>query len=447
MPIGTELNVTPKKVVCPRIEVKERGKLILTRKLQAQIAYSHKQVGNIEWIGILMYKKLEGDIDAPKSLVLQADKFFLMDIGTSGHTDAIVDAEELCNLHDANPDIIDEGLCQGLIHTHHSMTTFFSGEDWSELNDNTESHNYYLSLIVNNAGPYAAKVAYMADVANEWNYKNANDVPVVSKTITRYMVTMDLDIFFEDAQVEQPFMDRHTYIKDKLAAAKASKFVTNSSWAGHVWKGGAWIPDVGFAANRWANVPNQGEMDLPEVDSLTEVFRDSSSEFAREANRRGKKGNKGGNRHNTGAHYGHSSDTLTDRQARDIALRWLNSGLEVEPYQKDVTCFQTITEGLGYFEEKYRKSLSANFPHSEENFRYFQDCMQKALVDDSADYKPSVTAKRVGAIFQDYATNPAFGGKIAKILANIAEAHPIYLQILRQNEKEFNNSNKLEKWK
>lgn len=450
MSTGTGLNVV-KKVTHPRFELKEKGKLILSNELQAQIAYSHKQVGNIEWIGILLYRKIEGDIDAPKTLVLQAEKFFLMDIGTSGHTDAIVDADELCNLHDANPDIIDNGLCQGLIHTHHSMQTFFSGEDWSELNDNTESHNYYLSLIVNNAGPYAAKVAYMADIANKWSYKNAQDVPVVSETTTKYMVTMDLDIFLEDRGISQSFMDRHTYIKDKVAAAKVARNTYIGSM-GH-WSGSTWVPaitgwkptNIGFTDNRWANVPNQGELGLVEEDPQ-EYFRGPSSTFAKRA--RGNK--KSGKKHKQPQYYREQSDTLTDRQARDIALTWLNLGLEVETYEAPVEQFRTLTEALGYFASRYKKALESEFPYGDDNFRYFLDCMQKALIEASAEYKPSVTAKRVSAVLQDYAGHTEFAGRlIAMELAIVATAHPIFLKVLRENEKQdtFKQEKREEEWK
>lgn len=48
---------------------------------------------------------------------------------------------------------------QGLIHSHHNMATFFSPEDDDELQLNAPNHNYYLSLIVNNAGAYCAALA------------------------------------------------------------------------------------------------------------------------------------------------------------------------------------------------------------------------------------------------------------------------------------------------
>ena len=44
---------------------------------------------------------------------------------------------------------------------------FFSGTDWSELEDNASNHNYYLSLIVNNFMDFCAKVCFIAEAKNE----------------------------------------------------------------------------------------------------------------------------------------------------------------------------------------------------------------------------------------------------------------------------------------
>lgn len=45
--------------------------------------------------------------------------------------------------------------------SHNKMSTFFSTTDMSELEDNAPNHNYYLSLIVNNAFEPTAKIAFI----------------------------------------------------------------------------------------------------------------------------------------------------------------------------------------------------------------------------------------------------------------------------------------------
>jgi proteasome lid subunit RPN8/RPN11 len=51
----------------------------------------------------------------------------------------------------------------GHIHSHNTMRVFFSGTDMSELIDNSEFHNYYVSLIVNNFMETTAKVAFRGE--------------------------------------------------------------------------------------------------------------------------------------------------------------------------------------------------------------------------------------------------------------------------------------------
>lgn len=43
---------------------------------------------------------------------------------------------------------------------------FFSGTDWSELEDNAPNHNFYLSLIVNNFMDFCAKVCFVVESAD-----------------------------------------------------------------------------------------------------------------------------------------------------------------------------------------------------------------------------------------------------------------------------------------
>lgn len=60
-----------------------------------------------------------------------------------------------------------------LIHSHNTMKVFFSGTDMAELEDNSPSHNFYLSLIVNNAMDFTAKVSFIAtaEIRQEAEYK------------------------------------------------------------------------------------------------------------------------------------------------------------------------------------------------------------------------------------------------------------------------------------
>ena len=50
------------------------------------------------------------------------------------------------------------GAQTGLIHSHHSMATFFSRTDTSTLQSEGNEQNNFVSLIVNNAGKYSAAI-------------------------------------------------------------------------------------------------------------------------------------------------------------------------------------------------------------------------------------------------------------------------------------------------
>lgn len=90
---------------------------------------------------------------------LEATELHLMDVGTPTHTGFDYD-EELMELYAQNPEL--EGTRMGLVHSHNTMSTFFSEEDIDELRDNTTATDFMLSLIVNNDGLWTAKVAMRA---------------------------------------------------------------------------------------------------------------------------------------------------------------------------------------------------------------------------------------------------------------------------------------------
>lgn len=60
-----------------------------------------------------------------------------------------------------------------LIHSHNTFGVFFSGTDMEELEDNAPCYNFYLSLIVNNALDFEAKIAFIGEgsVNQEIQYK------------------------------------------------------------------------------------------------------------------------------------------------------------------------------------------------------------------------------------------------------------------------------------
>jgi len=133
------------------------GKIIVTKRLQKYIDYLHYKVGATEWSGVLFYKLTSGNIKEMKDLVFTADFLYPMDIGSATYTEFDFSGE-VVNAYDINPDLMESAM--GQIHTHHSMATFFSSTDQEELESNCKNYNFYVSLIVNFAHAYSAKIAF-----------------------------------------------------------------------------------------------------------------------------------------------------------------------------------------------------------------------------------------------------------------------------------------------
>lgn len=106
-----------------------------------------------------------------------------MDIGSAGATEFNMD-ETVAAYMAANPELLS---CQmGLIHSHNTMATFFSGTDLDTLRKEGMDRNCFVSLIVNNAGSYTAgitrKLTYVSPSANYEFFGEGKKETAISKT-------------------------------------------------------------------------------------------------------------------------------------------------------------------------------------------------------------------------------------------------------------------------
>lgn len=157
-------------------DVSTRYKLNISSHLLDQIEYVCKQLPHLEWSGVLFYK-VEGSFEE-KNLVLTAVDMLVQDIGSAGATEFELTSDVAWFI--AQNDLVD---CQmGLIHSHNTMATFFSGTDQNTLLEEGIDRNHFLSLIVNNAGSYSAKVtrkiSYKEKYTVSYSYQTYEDVPV-----------------------------------------------------------------------------------------------------------------------------------------------------------------------------------------------------------------------------------------------------------------------------
>ena len=125
--------------------------IFLTEDFQNRIRTLCLKVYEVEWSGILYYTVEETE----DSIILTPIDLYLEDIGSKAATSFEANMDSAIYTG-SQPD----GVFQGLIHSHNTMSSFFSSTDDKELEDNTQFHNHYLSLIVNNKEEYVAKVGF-----------------------------------------------------------------------------------------------------------------------------------------------------------------------------------------------------------------------------------------------------------------------------------------------
>ncbi len=105
-------------VVAPKLDelvLDNKPKVIVSQYLKSQIDYFHKEVGNVEWSGVLHYKITKGSILEPANLEIRAENVYLMDIGTSSYTEYEMN-EDIIDFYDKYPEV--ENMKKGHLHTH-----------------------------------------------------------------------------------------------------------------------------------------------------------------------------------------------------------------------------------------------------------------------------------------------------------------------------------------
>ena len=150
--------ISKQKKTIPTILLEEKAKLIVSSTALNEISYLHHKIGSTEWSGIALIN-VKGDLDNIGELKCIVEHVYPNNIG-SGHFTSYNSKDSKIHL-DILKDIPEaEDLKLGFVHSHHSMDTFFSGTDTSELVENSENYNWLLSLIVNFANDYSARIAF-----------------------------------------------------------------------------------------------------------------------------------------------------------------------------------------------------------------------------------------------------------------------------------------------
>jgi proteasome lid subunit RPN8/RPN11 len=181
-----------------------------------KIKYLCKSIPDVEWSGILFYS-IKGSIKKPATMQIILEDILPMDKGSKTYTEYNIDERYMEYIME------DESRMEwkmGHIHSHNTMNVYFSGTDMSELNDNAPSHNFYLSLIVNNYMDFTAKVAFvgsMKEKVKKLNYmaldENGQKYVIEKRDFTiekekLYVLGCDIRHNAETITVGQDFADK-----------------------------------------------------------------------------------------------------------------------------------------------------------------------------------------------------------------------------------------------
>lgn len=152
---------------------KDTIKVTVTEAVFLKMRYLCEVIRDVEWSGILLYS-VHGSIHSPGTLELITEDIIPMNKGNQTYTEYNFTEKKRDNsgYEDKhidyvmeNPEAMDWKI--GHIHSHNTMNVFFSGTDSTELKDNSVTHDFYLSLIVNNKMEMTARVAVYSEVIQD----------------------------------------------------------------------------------------------------------------------------------------------------------------------------------------------------------------------------------------------------------------------------------------
>lgn len=248
-------------------------KLIISSNLEKKISVCCRELPQNEWSGTLFYSIVSGKFG--KDLVLKAEDFYLRDIGSHTYTEFDDDADAFN--YQVENNLID--CIQGLIHSHCSFNTFFSGIDANTLDDLGHDMPHFLSLIVNNTGTYCAKITRRIPVSNHYITFNGKEEEYEGNEVI--IQSFPVSIEFEDGSLIDTIKSRLSELKKRT---KNNSF-ENTLWDNQSYNNDFRIPDVSYSAfNNKVKDTSSNFNNSKTVNSLSTV-KETSSIIAKEDNK------------------------------------------------------------------------------------------------------------------------------------------------------------------
>ena len=171
-------------------------KLIIPDLVQRKIREWCYHFPTKEWSGTLFYT-VEGSFE-DNSLVITCKDIYVSDIGSATYTEFEHNADIVS--YQAMNDLLD--CYTGLIHSHDQMATFFSGTDRNTLIEEGMDMPHFLSLIVNNAGVYTAKITRRVSLQTSKitypTFGGESKSEEVESTVNEYIEAFPLEIDIQE---------------------------------------------------------------------------------------------------------------------------------------------------------------------------------------------------------------------------------------------------------
>lgn len=203
-------------------------KLIVSPELEQKIRYYLDKFPRDEYSGTLFYT-VSGSFET-EDLVINAFDFLLQDIGTSGYTE-FNQSPDVIGYMVEHPELLDEKVYQGLMHSHHVLGSFFSGTDLATLREEGSDRIHFVSLIIDTKGTYQAAITRVVveemQATGFLKYPTFNEQEVTGSPITYSFNRKKLEYFMLNVErpvIENPFAEMASRIEEvKEQKAKAAK--------------------------------------------------------------------------------------------------------------------------------------------------------------------------------------------------------------------------------
>lgn len=205
-----------------------RYRMVIPSDVERKIRLLCREISNVEWSGVLFYK-VEGSF-GENDLVITCVDLLQMDEGSCAYTEFTVLPDVSAYIVD-HPELMENTVYQGLIHSHNQMATFFSGTDTSTLLSEGGDTNHFVSLIVNNAGVYTAgitrRVRTSTHIDEVYSYNTWGNHECAGKRASdnegEYVEWFNLDI-----EVDRPDIPFEREMLDRISEIRKSKPVTQT---------------------------------------------------------------------------------------------------------------------------------------------------------------------------------------------------------------------------